>query len=271
MRFLVLVLALSACTLAEEADHYFYGPVPTDRYLEVPLANQVSTTTPDGERIVGAFLPGVEGGVTIVYCHGRGEHLDYYWQKVEHLRRTGYGVAAFDYRGFGLSTGEPTEEGLRTDARAFLAYLKTRDEVDATQLVYYGNSLGGAVCIDLAATHPPLVLITESTFTSVDALVEDGAYADLPSGFFLRSRWDSLDKIAHIDAPYLALHGLDDTFVQPRYSEELAAAHPGRTNLILVPGAGHEDVPDRMDDQVPTSSSGSFVYTLSQFVEDQRR
>jgi pimeloyl-ACP methyl ester carboxylesterase len=239
---LVLVLALPACTLADVADVWFYGPVPTETY-SFPAMNQLTITTPEGERLTGAVLYGAERPeVLIFYCHGRGANLDYYWSNLQELARTGYTVAAVDYRGFGRSTGTPTEEGVRADVRTFLDALGW----DPGETVYYGLSLGGAVCIDLAATHPPAVLVTEATFTSVDAMVADGAYADLPADFVLRSEWDSLGKIAKIATPYLALHGLEDDFVDPRYAEALVAAHPGEERLILVPGAQHEGVPSHL-------------------------
>jgi fermentation-respiration switch protein FrsA (DUF1100 family) len=92
----------------------------------------------------------------------------------------------------------------------------------------------------------PVALVTESAFTSVAALVRDGAYADLPRSFVARSSWDNVGVLASYPGPYLNLHGTADPYVQFRYAEELVAAHPGPHALEAVGGADHGNVPETM-------------------------
>ncbi len=107
-------------------------------------------------------------------------------------------------------------------------------------------------------------MIEESTFTSVDALVADGADSDLPRAYVADDSWNSLAKIATLGAvPFLALHGLADDYVQPKYAQELAAAHPGTTQLVLVPGADHSNVPDKMGDDNYLATVDAFVRATS--------
>src|SRR5262249_39901351 len=132
------------------------------------------------------------------------------------------------------------------------------------------RSLGAAFAIDLASVRAPSALVTESAFASIEAMVKDGAYVDLPPGFVVDSRWDNLAKIPHIATPYLALHGLADAYVKHAYSQDLPAAHQAaqpavKTQLVLVPGADHGDAhgpPPTLNAQQP----GSYVELLRTFL-----
>src|SRR5262249_2940900 len=159
----------------------------------------------------------------------------------------GYNLVVWDYRGFGRSTGTPSERGIMDDEEALWRAVTARADVEPTRLVYYGRSFGGAPCIDLATRHPPAAPIRDSPCTSVDALAHDATDVDFPRDAVADSRWDSLSKMATLAAvPLLALHGAADDFVQPKYSVELSAAHRGVTQLVLVPGADHSNVPDKL-------------------------
>ena len=195
---------------------------------------------------------------TLIYCHGQGGDITDSWPRIELLAPLGYSLFIWDYRGFGRSTGTPSERGIHDDEEAL--WTTVRVDGGAEQLVYYGRSFGGAPCIDLATRHPPSALIEESTFTSVDALVSDGAYVDLPRSYVADDSWNSLEKIATLGAvPLLALHGAADDYVQPKYSQQLAAAHPGTTQLMLVPGADHSNVPDKMGFDQYRATVDAFV------------
>ena len=140
----------------------------------------------------------------------------------------------------------PVKPGIHGDLLFFRDELIKRTGVDPNKIIYYGRSLGGGFAFDLASTQPPGVLIDESTFTSVQALVTDGSWGDLPVSSLADSRWDNLAKIANIASPLLVLHGTVDDYVDPKYGKELAAAHKGVTKLVLVEGADHNTVPAKM-------------------------
>lgn len=262
MKYSLVLLMLVGCAPAS-LDPFLYAPVTTDRYnlSTAVIANftERTTTTIDGVTLHYIFAPGTSP-ITLLYCHGQGSDLADAWPRIELLHPLGYNLVVWDYRGFGRSTGSPTEQGIVIDEQTIYDALVTDGGVDATKLVYYGRSFGGATCIDLATHKAPAVLVEESTFTSVDALVHDGAFVDLPPRFVVQSRWDSLAKIATLGrVPLLALHGLADTFVQPKYSMQLAAAHPGTTELVLVPDADHGTVPDKLGTPTYLSTVDSFV------------
>jgi pimeloyl-ACP methyl ester carboxylesterase len=239
------LLAVAGCHGAR-LDGFLYAPVTTDDYMLPANATELTIASTDGVTLHAAYVPGTEP-FTLLYCHGQGGDITDSWPRIELLEPLGYNLLIWDYRGFGRSTGTPSERGIHDDEEALWNAVVAMAGVDAARLVYYGRSFGGAPCIDLASRHAPAALVEESTFTSVDALVQDGAYVDLPRSYVADDSWNSLAKMPLLGAvPLLALHGAADDYVQPKYSQQLAAAHPGLTKLVLVPGADHSNVPDKM-------------------------
>jgi hypothetical protein len=246
MKRAIVLIALVAGCHGARLDSFLYAPVTTDDYKLPSGVFELTFPSTDGVTLHAAYVQGPEP-ITLVYCHGQGGDITDSWPRIELLEPLGYNLFIWDYRGFGKSTGTPSERGIQDDEETLWNTFHDDDQVKGKKLVYYGRSFGGAPCIDLATRHPPSALIEESTFTSVDALVADGAYADLPRSFVSDDSWNSLSKMPLLGAvPFLALHGAADDYVQPKYSLELTAAHPGTTQLVLVPGADHSNVPDKM-------------------------
>ena len=154
------------------------------------------------------------------------------------LNRVGLSVLLFDYRGYGGNPGSPSEEGLATDARAARAWLAA--QVDVDRVVYFGESLGAAVAIGLAAQQAPAALVLRSPFTSL-ADVAAVHYPWLPARRLLLDRYPSIERIASVKAPVMVIAGDRDDIVPAVLSRRLyeAAAEPKR--YVLVPGAGHND------------------------------
>lgn len=220
--------------------------IPADAVEELHVAS-------GGETLQGYFIAssGRRPDVTLVYFHGQKNNVGTTWPRLEYLYPLGYNIVAVDGRGYGLSTGTPDEPGLDADVRAIWTAVAARPDVSPTRIVIYGRSFGAALAVEQAVGESPAVLVTESAFSSVAALVKDGVYVDFPRSFVARSYWDNLGKIGRLAAPYLALHGDADPDVAPRYSVELTdrhrAAQPAvATALVMVPGADHDDVPERL-------------------------
>jgi fermentation-respiration switch protein FrsA (DUF1100 family) len=196
-----------------------------------------------GGRLHGWFIPG-PSDVTLLWFHGNAGTIALRLPWLERLRaHLGVSVFIFDYQGYGLSEGQPSEENTYADARAALAYLRARPDVDPGRVVYFGKSLGGAVAVQLATEEPPHRLVIQSTFTSVPHLARRH-YPFVP-GALIRTRYASLDKIGRVRAPLLIVHGDGDPIVPPEHARLLyeAAAEPKR--LLMVEGAGHNDVLER--------------------------
>jgi uncharacterized protein len=251
------VLLALGCDYPLSLDGFLYDPLPAPAggyKLSVQIIRRYENLyvdTPDGQRLHMVFVPAAGGGTTrprtIVYFHGQSHNIGKSWQRIEYLFPAGHEIYVVDPRGYGLSTGKPSEKGLQIDVSAVHRYLIDVRGVPATRLVYYGRSLGGALAIHLASLAAPAALITESAFTSVDAMVRDGAYVDLPGRFVADSVWDNVGKLHEIQVPYLIIHGTDDPYVKFSYAEELADAHPGVHELLIAYGADHGNVPETLE------------------------
>jgi fermentation-respiration switch protein FrsA (DUF1100 family) len=197
--------------------------------------------TEDGERLHAWWIPTrtrLRGHV--LFFHGNAGNVSHRLDHARALTAAGLDVLLLDYRGYGRSTGRPSEEGLYRDARAARAALMAGGQVDAGRLVYMGESLGGAVALRLAVEEPPLACVLQSTFTSLRAVARQ--HYPPPLSALAGDAYPSLERIAGLQAPVLILHGEVDEIVPVAHAEALfAAAHEPR-RLHIVPGAGHNDL-----------------------------
>lgn len=187
----------------------------------------------------------------IMYCHGNKWHMDFYWQRAKLLAHTGgknrFGVLMIDYRGFGLSEGEPTEDGLYADVDAGLQWLKDRG-LGNSRLVMYGFSLGSAPATELTA-HPrslaPAKLILEAPFASTDVMAADGTQLNMPGSYFTNLGVDNAEEIKQVQQPLYWMHGSSDLFLNYRtHGQVVYDNHAGAWKQFrLVENADHGQVP----------------------------
>jgi fermentation-respiration switch protein FrsA (DUF1100 family) len=195
----------------------------------------------------------VEPLATLLFCHGNAGNISHRLENVAHLLRTGFQVLLFDYRGYGHSSGQPSEQGLYRDAAAAWAHLVERTDTAGVPRVIFGRSLGGAVAVDLAtcvgpdtvgasAVEPDAVkadgLIIESTFTSVQALTRLIFPVPLPT---LPVKYDSLSKIRRLKTSLLVIHGERDELIPVAEGRALFEAAPEPKAWYPISGAGHND------------------------------
>jgi pimeloyl-ACP methyl ester carboxylesterase len=162
----------------------------------------------------------IQNDTVILYCHGNKNHMDFYWNRAKLLSYTGFqgrfGVLMMDYRGYGLSQGEPSESGLMADVSACMQFLKDRG-LKSGRLVMYGFSLGSAPATRLAVENsvmPVSRLILESPFASAQSLVEDAARLSLPASYFTNLSLNNEELITRLQVPFLLIHGKDDDFLR---------------------------------------------------------
>lgn len=221
---------------------YFPSPVvgPLDELL--PAGEQVELTTQDGLTLAAWFLPGdaPASGMTVAVFPGNAGNRSGRTPLGQGLAEHGHAVLLVDYRGYGGNPGRPSEPGLALDARAALAWLRDRPSVDDDRIVYFGESLGAGVAIELATHAPPLALVLRSPFTSLPD-VAAVHYPWLPSSLLLRDRWPNLDRIAEVDVPILFIAGSDDTIVPPDQTRRLHQEANDHSQLVLIDGANHND------------------------------
>ena len=158
----------------------------------------------------------------------------------ELLAAAGFDVLLVDYRGYGASSGRPSEAGTYLDARAARRELLRLPGVDVRRVVYLGESLGAAVALELALDDPPRGLVAHTAFTSVRDLARLH-YPVIPAAV-VPDAYPSLRRIAQLRAPLLVVHGDRDDIVPLSHGRALHAAAPEPKALEVLPGAGHNDL-----------------------------
>jgi fermentation-respiration switch protein FrsA (DUF1100 family) len=216
-------------------------PAPPAGHV-IPGAEDVVLVTSDDLELGAWHVPAraQPRAVTVLVANGNAGHRAGRALFADALARTGFDVLLFDYRGYGGNPGRPSEEGLARDVRAAYAYLVEERLVPPEQILYFGESLGAAVVVDLATSRPPAGLLLRSPFTSL-ADVGKVHYRILPVGLLLRDEYPVAESISEITVPTTVVYGGADRIVPPELSREVAAAAAGQVQLVAIAGAGHND------------------------------
>ncbi len=199
----------------------------------------VSFDTEDGETLDGWWIPAEPERAVLLFCHGNAGNISHRLESVEVFHRLGLSVLLFDYRGYGQSTGRPSEAGLYRDGEAAWRYLTQTRRIDSLDVVLFGRSLGGAVATYLAAQHRTGALIVESAFTSVPD-VAARHYPFLPVRALARSRFDNLGRIATVQTPLLVIHSRHDEIIPFEHGQRLFEAALSNKAFLEIEG-GHND------------------------------
>ena len=214
----------------------------------------------DGEELEGWLFDGGELPITVLFMHGTNYNASDMWASEERaalfgsfLRGIGCRFFVFDYRGYGSSLGDASEHGTYLDAQAALGYLRSRTEIDASRVVFYGFSLGTGVATELAAREACAGLILRAPYTSFRDLILE-RYPRLRAPLALapwlpRTRYDSAAKISRIRAPLLVMHGDADATIPISMGRRLFELANEPKTFVTMPGAAHQDFP--LDVMVP--------------------
>jgi uncharacterized protein len=202
-------------------------------------AEEAVLDTADGERVIVWHVPPREGQPVFLYFHGNGGSLRWREERFRDLTADGSGLVALSYRGYGGSSGRPTEKGLIEDARAAYAFSVAR--YPAERLVLWGESLGSALAIMVAAENPVGRLVLEAPFTSA---VDVGAqhYWFLPVRLLMKDQFRSDLRIREVKAPVLVVHGENDTIVSITLGERLYGLVRAPKRFVRIVGGGHNDL-----------------------------
>jgi fermentation-respiration switch protein FrsA (DUF1100 family) len=182
---------------------------------------------------------GLTGDMVLLWFHGNAGNLSHRTELMFRLADTPARVLIIDYRGYGRSDGKPSEEGLYLDARAAWGYLVDERRVSPDRIVLFGKSLGGAVAVDLATEVVPAGIIVQSSFTSVPDMA--ARHFPFVPRALIRTRMDSLSKIADVKAPKLFIHSTADEVAPFEFGRRLYEAAPEPKRFHQVDGAGHNE------------------------------
>jgi len=209
---------------------------PSGAGLEFEVVN---LGTSDNLALHGWFVPSSGQNGVLLYFHGNGGNISHRIESLHQFHRMGLSTLIFDYRGYGQSEGEPTEEGTYLDAEAAWNYLTTVRGFQPKEVILLGRSLGGAVASWLAARVRPRVLIIESTFTSIP---ERGAeiYPYFPVRLLSRFEYNTLERIGSANCPVLIVHSPEDEIVPFNHGQRLFEAARPPKEFLQISG-GHND------------------------------
>ena len=205
----------------------------------LPEAEEVVLDSGDGERVIIWHIAPRGEKPVVLYFHGNGGALAGRVERLRALTADGTGVVALSYRGYGGSSGRPTETGLIADA--FDAYAFAAARYPASRIALWGESLGSGVAIALAAEKPVARVVLESPFTSV-ADIAAQIYWFLPVRWLIKDPFRSDLRIGKVTAPVLILHGERDAVVPIALGERLYALIDAPKRFVRLPGAGHNDL-----------------------------
>ena len=208
----------------------FLPPAPTYR----DTADILKVPTSGGERIAAVYLPNPAATYTVLFSHGNAEDLGWVLPSLSPLRDLGFGVFAYDYRGYGLSQGRASEQHVYADIDAAYDYLTRELRVPAARIILYGRSLGAGAAVDLAARQSVGGLIVESPFLTAFRVM-----TRIP--LFPFDRFRNVDKIGRVRCPVLVMHGEADEIVPLWHGQQLFERAPGPKMFLAVPGAHHND------------------------------
>ena len=204
------------------------------------FVSEMLLPTPDGEQIqLWYYLPD-NRAYTILYFHGNGGHMGFRHEKFSAFKEAGFGIVMMSWRGYGKSTGQPSEAANYADAQMVYEHLIHEASIAPESLLFYGESLGTGVAVELATRYQPAGLILEAPYTSVrDRAAE--IYRIFPTRFLVKDVYDSLSKIGEISVPLLLFHGERDRVIPIEHGKQLFDAANEPKQAHFFPERGHDD------------------------------
>lgn len=217
---------------------------PTRTLASVPGAigldyEDVTLQTADGQRLHAWFVPAEDADGVVLFLHGNAGNISHRLASLEIFNRSGLSTLIIDYRGYGDSEGEPSEQGTYNDAESAWNHLTIERGIDAGKIIIFGRSLGGAVAAWLAARVEPAGVILESVFVSLGAFAKQH-YPYMPIDLLLHSRYPTREYMTAISAPTLLIHSRDDELIPFHHAQQLQQSGNGNVELRAIQG-GHDD------------------------------
>jgi len=291
---LLLISLLWACSPIYE-DEDFFQPIQTDTYqldeyagdtgieldskyaLDPDNIHEIQYQSFDGksEQNISAIFIGdvnrIDQTTVIAYAHDRQANIDYYWPRAKLLANLDlalYGVMILDYRGYGKSSGKPSEAGLIADVDHALRWLKDNG-LSNDRLIMYGYGLGSAPVIELAANPrslSPAKIILEAPLASMEYLIQDATSLAVPGNYFSDLLFDNVKTIKNVQQPLMWIHGTNDKEYSLKQGELVFNNHPGTVGVdklaYRITGASHHDLPTRFN-----SGFDGYLFNIQNFIE----
>lgn len=268
-QLLNLLLTLFAALCGGCAGLPFHPSREVDKTpADINLAfEDVRIATSDGELLAGWFIPaasddaaqaGPGAGKVLLFFHGNAGNISHRLESILIFHRLGLTQLIIDYRGYGESSGKPSVNGTRLDARAAWAWLLEEKGCSPKEMVLFGRSLGGGVAAALAAETEPAGLIMESTFVSLKEVAK-AMFPIMPVGLFLPQDYDTPGNLEKTRVPALFVHSPDDQVVPFAHGRALYEAYKGPKRFLEITGEHNSGFMD---------SYPQYMEGLAEFLRD---
>ncbi len=198
----------------------------------------VVLTAFDGTRLTAWWHAPVGDAPLVIYFHGNAGHLGYRAPKLQAFIDAGMGVLAVSYRGYGESEGSPSETGIYQDARAAVVYARETRHIPNERIIFYGESLGTGVAVQMASETAPALMVLEAAYLSVRERAQE-LYPYFPARFILKDQFDSRSKLENLRCPLLLFHGLKDTVILPHHGQTIHATYMGPKKAFFYEHIDH--------------------------------
>jgi hypothetical protein len=239
----------------------FAGVQETPAVFKLDYADH-KIPTADGETLHAWWIEHPSPRAQVIYWHGNGGNLSLWLPVLADLHQRGFSVLAVDYRGYGASTGRPSEKGLYRDGEAAVAYFRERLRKDGVPTIYWGRSLGCAIASHTAARSAPDGLVLESPFPDVGFLFRGNPIMKVLS-IFSSYRFATAANLESYRGPLLVLHGDADSIIPFEAGRRVFESAPTTAKTFAVlKGADHNDV---------YASHPDYAAILDRFLASLRR
>jgi hypothetical protein len=246
------LLIVGICLYAVMVAFVYYRQSSLIYYPNMPARNIVATPeqigleyqdvqfiTEDNINLHGWFIPHQAAKGTVLFFHGNAGNISHRLESIEIFHRLELNIFIIDYRGYGQSEGEVSEQGTYHDAVAAWHYLTRTRGVNAKRIIIFGRSLGASIASWLASKHTPAALIIESGFSSVPSMAKR-IYPFLPVSWLTYFKYDTRNYVKSIACPVLVAHSRSDDIIPFEEGREIFDAAPAAKQFLEMRG-GHND------------------------------
>jgi fermentation-respiration switch protein FrsA (DUF1100 family) len=221
---------------------FLYSPVRELPYTPAELGldfEEVFFKTGDRVQLHGWYIPAPNSEFTVLFCHTNGGNMMYQLDSINIFYNLGLSCFIFDYRGYGISQGQPSEHGTYLDARAAFRWLTKKKKIPAEKTIVFGRSLGGSIAAYLAGKAKPRGLVIESAFTSYIA-IGSKFYPYMPVKWFARFKYPTIEYMRKVTCPVLVIHSRNDEIIPFEFGLQLYEAANEPKEFVELYG-GHND------------------------------
>ena len=205
-----------------------------------PGTREITIPTPDNERLQAYFITRSGSPQLLIYFHGNAGNIGHRLPDLQALADMGLNVLGVGYRGYGQSSGRPSEAGIYTDGRAALAYAENELGFAPRRVILLGRSIGSTVAVEIAQGRELAGVVLVTPMTSGRAVARNSGFG--PLARLAGNAFDNLSKIERVTAPLLVVHGTADEVIPFDQGRELHAAANPPKQFAAIPGAGHNDI-----------------------------